>query len=423
MTVPASVEATTPDTDSHGGGPGAAPAPEVPGAGGSEPSVGERWRSVPRRWRITLAVLAAVAGVDAVVAVAGGFGSTGTQGASGTSSSFDASPAGTEAMADLLSRFGHRVSRLQEPFSTTAIPLSTTLVVADPVSWDTGQTHALTVFVRSGGRVVLAGGPFNSSVLRTLLGTQNVPLLSPVGVASAHAVGNAPEVNGVSIVDADPSDGAWDQVGRTTSILRNGGASLAVAANAGAGRGRAPGVGLAAAQRVAGLSRQRSLRPRPRRWPGARRGVRRIRARVRPRGAGCASVALEVGSARGRAGGGGVDVVGRPSVRAARAGPACLSPGPRGVRRRPGHGARRHRCPTRRRGRGARTPRRVVRAVPLRRSPGRLLRRTGCGRGAVSPGCPTLSCTRRWWPRRTGRARWQRDAAYAWLELERRSHP
>jgi hypothetical protein len=226
---------TTPDTDGRAGGDGAAPVPAVPG-GGSEPSVGERWRAVPRRWRITLAVLAAVAGVDAVVAVARGFGSTGTQGAAGTSSSFDASPNGTEAMADLLSRFGHPVSRLQETFSAGVIPLSTTLVVADPVRWDTGQTHALDAFVRSGGRVVLAGGPFNSSDLRTLLGTPHVPLLSPVGVASAHAVGNAPEVKGVSVVDADPSDGAWDDAGRTTPILRNGGASLAVAANVGAGR-------------------------------------------------------------------------------------------------------------------------------------------------------------------------------------------
>ncbi len=181
-------------------------------------------------------VLAVVAGVDAVVAVVGGFGSTGTQGASGTSSSFDASPTGTEAMADLLSRFGHPVSRLQESFSAGAIPLSTTLVVADPVKWDAGQTDALAAFVRSGGRVVLAGGPFNSSVLRTVLGTSNVPLLSPVGVASAHAVGDAPEVRGVSVVDADPSDGAWDDVGSTTSILRSDGASLAVVANAGSGR-------------------------------------------------------------------------------------------------------------------------------------------------------------------------------------------
>ena len=104
------------------------------------------------------------------------------------------------------------------------------------MNWDTGQTDALAAFVRSGGRVVLAGGPFNSSVLRTVLGTSNVPLLSPVGVASAHAVGDAPEVRGVSVVDADPSDGAWDDVGSTTSILRSDGASLAVVANAGSGR-------------------------------------------------------------------------------------------------------------------------------------------------------------------------------------------
>ncbi len=215
---------------------GGEPAPPPPIAGASQPSLGERWRTIPRRWRIALAVLAAVAGVDTVVAVVRSTGATGTQGASGTSSSFDASPGGTEAMADLLARFGHPVSRLQEAFSASAIPLSTTLVVADPVKWDTAQSDALGAFVRAGGRVVLAGGPFNSSVLRTVLGTANVPVFSPVGVAFAHVVGDAPEVRGVSVVEADPSDGAWDEVGGTTAILRSGGASLALVANAGAGR-------------------------------------------------------------------------------------------------------------------------------------------------------------------------------------------
>ena len=136
-----SKDTATPHRPGHGGE--VAPAPPPPVAGASQPSVGERWRAIPRRWRITLAVLAAVAGVDTVVAVVGSMGATGTQGASGNSSSFDASPAGTEAMADLLARFGHPVSRLQEAFSASAIPLSTTLVVADPVKWDTAQTDAL----------------------------------------------------------------------------------------------------------------------------------------------------------------------------------------------------------------------------------------------------------------------------------------
>jgi hypothetical protein len=235
VTVTTPVEETIPDLASHRE-QGAAPGQPIPGAGGSQPTVGARWRAVPLRWRITLVILAAVAGLDAVKAVAGGLGSSGPQGASGTSSSFDPSPEGTQAMAELLSRFGHPVSRLQEPFAATAIPLSTTLMVADPVKWDTGQTDALSAFVRSGGRVVLAGGPFNSAVLRAVLGTRDVPVLSPVGVASAAAVGTAPEIAGVSVVDADPSGGAWDQVGTTTPILRRADVSLAVVANVGAGR-------------------------------------------------------------------------------------------------------------------------------------------------------------------------------------------
>jgi hypothetical protein len=125
---------------------------------------------------------------------------------------------------------------LEEPLSSGAVPLSTTLVVADPQGWDAGQSGAVAAFVRSGGRAVLAGGPLGAADLRTILGIRAVPVYSPVGVDSAHAVGSAPEVAGVSVVDADPSGGAWDITGGTTPVLRNGDAVLAVVANVGAGR-------------------------------------------------------------------------------------------------------------------------------------------------------------------------------------------
>jgi hypothetical protein len=208
----------------------------TPSHDATPPGVGARWRAVPRRWRVTLVVLVAVAGADAVVGVARSAGSTGGQVASGPSSSFDSSPSGTEAMAELLSHYGHQVTRLQVAYSRAAVPVSNTVVVADPGGWDTGQTEALTSFVRAGGRVVLAGGPFSSAILRTVLGTRDIPVLSPVGVPSAVAVDAAPEVSGVSVVAADPMGGAWDEVGATTPILRHGDASLAVVAHAGAGR-------------------------------------------------------------------------------------------------------------------------------------------------------------------------------------------
>ena len=171
-----------------------------------------------------------------MVAVAGSFGSGGATTSEGSSSSFDPSAVGTEAMANLLPRFGHAVSRLQVPIAAITVPASSTLVVADPVAWDSAQSAALVAFLRSGGHVVLAGGPFNSSVLRTVLGTRDVPVITPVGVVSAQAVGSAPEVAGVSVVDADPGGGAWATVGTTTPILRRGDAALAVVADVGAGR-------------------------------------------------------------------------------------------------------------------------------------------------------------------------------------------
>ena len=139
-------------------------------------------------------------------------------------------------MADLLARFGHPVSRLQESFSPRSISLSTTLVVADPVQWDTGQTDALAAFVRSGVASCSPVGPSTVRSCEPCSGRRTCPCFPPWGVASAHAVGDAPEVRGVSVVDADPSDGAWDDVGSTTSILGSDGASLAVVANAGSGR-------------------------------------------------------------------------------------------------------------------------------------------------------------------------------------------
>jgi len=198
--------------------------------------IGDRWRSVPRRWRVVVVLVVALAGFDVLAAVTGSFGATGSGSAAGPSSSFDPSPQGTQALAELLVRFGHPVRRLEEPFSAGAVPPSTTLVVADPQGWDAAQSGAVAAFVRSGGRAVLAGGPLGASDLRTILGIRAVPVYSPVGVHSAHAVGAAPEVAGVSMVDADPSGGAWDITGGTTPILRNGDAVLAVVANVGAGR-------------------------------------------------------------------------------------------------------------------------------------------------------------------------------------------
>ncbi len=203
--------------------------------GASTQSFGVRWRAVALRWRIVLVLLAVVAGVDVAAALGGSLGG-GSAGASGPSSSFDTTPPGTQAMAELLQHDGYPVRRLEQPLSAGVLSPATTLVVADPVSWDAGQSAAVAAFVRAGGHAVLAGGPFGSADLRTILGTGDIPVLSPVGVGSARAVGHAPEVAGVTVVDCDPSGGAWDVVGRTTAILRNGSASLAVAADVGSGR-------------------------------------------------------------------------------------------------------------------------------------------------------------------------------------------
>lgn len=226
----------TPERD-QGGSVSAPDGTRHPGPGdGPGPSMGARWRAVPRRWRVVMVLLAALAGGDVVWSVVGSLGTTGTPTASGPSSSYDPSPSGAQAFADLLVRFGHPVQRFALPFTSSAVPPDSTLVVADPVGWDSAQDRPLHAFLWAGGRVVLAGGVFSFADLRTLLGTADVPVYSPVGQSSARAVGHAPEVAGVSVVDLDPGDGAWAEPGATTPLLDGPNGWSAVAADVGRGR-------------------------------------------------------------------------------------------------------------------------------------------------------------------------------------------
>lgn len=198
--------------------------------------VGERWRSVPRRWQVVVVLLAALAGVDVAWSVVGSLGSNGTPSSAGPSSSFDPSSTGVQALAELLVRFGHPVARLSFPVSSSALAPRSTLVVADPLAWGSAQDGPLHAFLRGGGRAVLAGAGFSAADLRTILGTAEVPVYSPVGQASARAVGNAPEIAGVGVVDVDPAEGAWAEPGATTPLLQGPDGWVAVAADVGAGR-------------------------------------------------------------------------------------------------------------------------------------------------------------------------------------------
>jgi hypothetical protein len=143
-------------------------------------------------------------------------------------------------MADLvaLPPYRHPVSRITAPLNQVELPVRGTVVIADATGWKASDTDALAAYLRSGGRVVLAGPPADSSVLGALLGPGAAPVFAGVGIATATAEGSAPELAGVgTVTTAVDQSGSWSSPGGTTPILVGpDGSALATVADVGPGR-------------------------------------------------------------------------------------------------------------------------------------------------------------------------------------------
>jgi hypothetical protein len=104
-------------------------------------------------------------------------------------------------LAQLLADRGHRVDRLTVPLGTAAVPRHSTVLVLDPTSWTTSDTHALARAIEDGDRVVLGGRSPAPGVLRSL-GLVSPPQWRPTPAGASHPVARLPEVSGVGTVVA-----------------------------------------------------------------------------------------------------------------------------------------------------------------------------------------------------------------------------
>ncbi|MDP8975390.1 MAG: DUF4350 domain-containing protein [Actinomycetota bacterium] len=174
----------------------------------------ERWQALGAGWRAALVVVALVVGVNVLLAgvrqVTGGAAPGGKP-----SSSYATARDGAAAYAELLVRRGHPVERLRSALDRAPLRAGSTLVVLDPRPLEEAESAALERFVRSGGRLVLAGRE-TAPVLQRLL--PEGPVWSPSGMDRARPLVPSPEVSRVASVRAS-GEGSWNSVGSALPVL------------------------------------------------------------------------------------------------------------------------------------------------------------------------------------------------------------
>lgn len=188
-----------------------------------QPTAGERWRQVPRRWRAVM--ILAVAAVFAYFAssLAGGLYNPPTGTAAGPSSSTDTSVSGTAAMARLLNDRGHDVQQLTVPLSTAALPTNGTLFVLDPADSILPDATALRRYLDDHGRLVL-GGSVSQRLLHGIVGPGPVPVWQSLASGDASPVRSTADDAHVSTVRGGPT-GSWrDENANSFRVLLEGSA-------------------------------------------------------------------------------------------------------------------------------------------------------------------------------------------------------
>jgi hypothetical protein len=171
------------------------------------PTAGERWRAVPRRWRVVMILAAALVFADFASSLVGGLYNPPSGTAVGPSSSTEISPVGTAAMAELLSDRKHSVEELTVPLSKATIPSNAVVFVLDPADGITSDAAAVRRHLNEGGRLVL-GGSAGSTLLRAILGPGGLPVWQSSPSGNAHPVQQAPENAGVGTV-LGVASGSW----------------------------------------------------------------------------------------------------------------------------------------------------------------------------------------------------------------------
>ncbi len=147
-------------------------------------------------------------------------------------SSYATSGAGLSAYAELLTRSGHRVTRLRAAPSRAGLDPAGTVILLDPTALVATDVSALARFVEAGG-VLLAGGQDPGPWLARLM--PDPPAWQPGGQSEYGPLLATAETAGVSEVRSD-GQGSWSSPRAALPLLGTPDASLVDVAVLGAGR-------------------------------------------------------------------------------------------------------------------------------------------------------------------------------------------
>ncbi|MBW3594887.1 MAG: DUF4350 domain-containing protein [Actinobacteria bacterium] len=173
-------------------------------------SVGTRWTGLPPWARWVTGIVGAVVALNVVLTLLGGaYGAPEGK----PSSSYATAPQGTAAVAELLSRRGHRVVPLRGSLSEE-LPRRGVLVVLDPETILTDEVRTLRAWVERGGTLVIGGNPhlWADELLETEV------QWSPAGILDARPLADVPEVAAVGSIGGE-GFGTWEDSGGALPVL------------------------------------------------------------------------------------------------------------------------------------------------------------------------------------------------------------
>lgn len=144
-------------------------------------------------------------------------------------SSYATAPNGLAAYGELLTRWGHRVSRQRGPLTDGTLDTRATLVVLEPSFLDENEAGVALTFVTNGGRLVIGG----TDPERYLHFLRDRPPSWTNGDRDRFTTTRAP-FTGVRAVDT-AGDGVWDDPGSSGAVVGGAGDALVTTEHVGRG--------------------------------------------------------------------------------------------------------------------------------------------------------------------------------------------
>lgn len=150
------------------------------------------------------------------------------------SSSYATTSSGLAAFESLVIHFSHPVQRVRTPLSDAHTPARSVIIIAHPSSTIVSEVPAIRHLLDAAHTVVLTGVR-SVPAIQELLGRSRAPTWSPAGSTRYYASSQTLRSLHIDAV-ATAGTGSWVSTGTTTSLLRSGSTSLAVATRVGKGR-------------------------------------------------------------------------------------------------------------------------------------------------------------------------------------------